>query len=188
MENRYICTECGKDFDLSNVKYYTEKHGFTDGRFETLSCCPYCGGGYREAVVCEHCGNAFSEDDTKMFGSWCKDCLLESVTYETFRQYLLDDWHKFGDCAITDLEWLFFKDVWGLNDIFLSKTGFYSSERCKKDLLALYDSYVALDTIRYQASKEHPFLDKIKSLLSEDLFVWEGWIIKYLEKNKNSGG
>jgi len=188
MEERYICTECGKDFDLSNVKYYTESHGFTDGRFETLSCCPYCGGGYMEAVVCEHCGNAFSEDDKNMFGSWCKECLLEAVNYETFRQYLLEDWRDFGDVAVTDLEWFIFRDVWGVNDSFLSKIDFYSSEYCKRDLLALYDAYVALDAIGYQSNKEHPFLDKIKSFVSEDLSVWEDWLVKYLEKNKNCGG
>lgn len=40
----YKCRCCGEVFD--EPQRYVETHGFTDGRYETWSCCPYCGGDY----------------------------------------------------------------------------------------------------------------------------------------------
>ena len=40
----YVCCDCGEIFDEPHVYY--ETHGFTDGLYETMSCCPYCGGDY----------------------------------------------------------------------------------------------------------------------------------------------
>lgn len=42
----YKCNNCGEVFDEPEVYY--EQHGFTDGRYERVSCCPYCGGDYDE--------------------------------------------------------------------------------------------------------------------------------------------
>ena len=42
----YICHNCGEIFD--EPRTYYESHGFTDGRYEPMSCCPCCGGDYGE--------------------------------------------------------------------------------------------------------------------------------------------
>lgn len=42
----YKCRCCGEVFDEPRV--YVETHGFTDGLYETWSCCPYCGGDYED--------------------------------------------------------------------------------------------------------------------------------------------
>ena len=42
----YICHNCGEIFD--EPRTYYEHHGFTDGRYEPMSCCPCCGGDYSE--------------------------------------------------------------------------------------------------------------------------------------------
>ena len=41
----YKCNCCGEIFD--EPRTYHETHGFTDGLYEAMSCCPYCGGDYR---------------------------------------------------------------------------------------------------------------------------------------------
>ena len=43
----YKCKCCGEVFD--EPRRYVETHGFTDGLYEHMSCCPYCGGDYTEA-------------------------------------------------------------------------------------------------------------------------------------------
>lgn len=42
----YKCKCCGEVFD--EPRRYVETHGFTDGLYETWSCCPYCGGDYED--------------------------------------------------------------------------------------------------------------------------------------------
>ena len=42
----YKCNNCGEIFDEPH-EYY-ETHGFKDGMYEHMSCCPYCGGDYDE--------------------------------------------------------------------------------------------------------------------------------------------
>ena len=42
----YKCNCCDCEFDEPHVYY--ESHGFTDGMYEKLSCCPYCGGDYTD--------------------------------------------------------------------------------------------------------------------------------------------
>ena len=42
----YKCKCCDEIFDEPHE--YVETHGFTDGRYECQSCCPYCGGDYEE--------------------------------------------------------------------------------------------------------------------------------------------
>lgn len=37
----YRCRDCGEYFDEPHR--YWETHGFTDGRYESWSECPYCG-------------------------------------------------------------------------------------------------------------------------------------------------
>lgn len=42
----YVCCNCGEVFN--DPRTYHETHGFTDGLYEAMSCCPCCGGDYSE--------------------------------------------------------------------------------------------------------------------------------------------
>lgn len=42
----YKCRCCDEVF--SEPRVYRESHGFTDGFYETQSCCPYCGGDFED--------------------------------------------------------------------------------------------------------------------------------------------
>lgn len=53
----YKCENCGETFDEPRVYY--ERHGFDDFP-ETLSCCPYCGGGYTGV---DHNGEEVDEEE-----------------------------------------------------------------------------------------------------------------------------
>ena len=49
MNGPYICHNCGEIFD--EPRTYYESHGFTDGLYEPMSCCPCCGGDYEPYEV-----------------------------------------------------------------------------------------------------------------------------------------
>lgn len=81
----YICRDCGETFD--EPKHYTERHGLETGPFEKLSCCPFCGGSYEEAVACELCGKlipaseaCIADDPDGGDLSVCSDCADELAT------------------------------------------------------------------------------------------------------------
>lgn len=60
----YICNHCGKTFDEPQVS--TTTHGTTSlGAcfYENWTESPCCQDGFSEAVICEKCGEAFSEED-----------------------------------------------------------------------------------------------------------------------------
>ncbi len=57
----YICVDCRRQFDEPHV--YEERHGLEHGPYEKLSCCPFCGGGYEEAVECDECGKVIPESE-----------------------------------------------------------------------------------------------------------------------------
>lgn len=176
MSDRYICTECRKDFSMDSVNYYVEKHGFNDGVYEKMTCCPYCGGGYEQADVCEKCGRSFAETDEDFYIRWCRDCLLLMVNYDTFREYMVDGWKTAGDIAISEIECFFLRDIWDVNHYLLSRIDSYSSLACKRDLFALYDSYVAIEKAQNVDGNHHPFLDKIRAFVSDDLYVFAQWL------------
>lgn len=76
--DRYICTDCGRTFDEPHE--YEERHGFTHGPYEKLSCCPYCGGGYEEAVECHDCGEPIPKSEAVLAEEdyyLCENCAEE---------------------------------------------------------------------------------------------------------------
>lgn len=165
MVERYICTECGKDFELDAVKRYTETHGFTDGPFEEMTCCPYCGGGYELAEVCEECGTAFcSDDDTLFANKWCKDCLREMITFDNFIDFLKDDANDFGPYEVGYLEQFYFTEMWGFADDAVPKM---SSMALKRDLLDLVKLNAKLNNL-FKDSVHGSFLDKCKNFIMGD--------------------
>jgi hypothetical protein len=170
----YICKECGHIFEEGEQKTYVERHDEVDGFPEYFSCCPVCGGDYEEAVICEACGGAFGQDDDRMVGKWCKDCLLGMVDYDLFKKYLEDGEDLCGSRAITDIEWFFFRDLWGMDSYHIRNLG--SSIECKTDLFSLYDAYVEGDKLDTQFTGKHPFLDKIKNFIADDIGCFADWL------------
>ena len=57
----YICVDCRRQFDEPHV--YEERHGLEHGPYEKLSCCPFCGGSYEEAIECDECGKIVPESE-----------------------------------------------------------------------------------------------------------------------------
>lgn len=45
---RYCCDNCGVLFD--EPRRVIERHGFDDGFYETIYCCPCCGDSYHEVA------------------------------------------------------------------------------------------------------------------------------------------
>ena len=86
MNRQCKCTDCGYVFDYEDRTVVKESHGFNDGFYETFSCCPNCGGDFEDAIECQECGEAFTEDE--IYGDkWCENCLRETINYETFFEY-----------------------------------------------------------------------------------------------------
>lgn len=53
--DRYFCNQCGNTF--YEPHQHIERHGFTEGPYETTNVCPYCGDtDYEEAFECDLCG------------------------------------------------------------------------------------------------------------------------------------
>lgn len=57
----YICVDCRRQFDEPHR--YEERHGLEHGPYEKLSCCPFCGGSYEEAIECDECGKIVPESE-----------------------------------------------------------------------------------------------------------------------------
>lgn len=85
MNRQCKCTDCGYVFDYEDRTVVKESHGFNDGFYETFSCCPNCGGDFKDAVDCDQCGETFTEDE--LYEGWCETCLRETINYDTFFEY-----------------------------------------------------------------------------------------------------
>ena len=76
----YICKDCDRIFQYPRL--WTETHGLDSPPFEKWRGCPYCGGVYQEAVVCELCGKYIvgkyikTKDDQFV----CQECYTEFST------------------------------------------------------------------------------------------------------------
>lgn len=49
----YICLDCHNEF--VSPEQTADARGFIDEPYESWWGCPYCGGPYAKAVVCDHC-------------------------------------------------------------------------------------------------------------------------------------
>ncbi len=85
MNRQCKCTDCGYVFDYEDRTVVKESHGFDDGFYETFSCCPNCGGDFKDALECDCCGETFFED--QLYEGWCEKCLRETINYDTFFEY-----------------------------------------------------------------------------------------------------
>lgn len=54
----YICQSCKGTF--AEPRTFEEDHGLLDGGLpEYLGCCPYCGGDFEPAEMCENCSKVY---------------------------------------------------------------------------------------------------------------------------------
>ena len=84
MNRQCKCTDCGYVFDYEDATAVKEDHGFDDFP-EIFRICPNCGGDFKDAVDCDHCGETFTEDE--LYSGWCEKCLRETINYDTFFEY-----------------------------------------------------------------------------------------------------
>ena len=84
MNRQCKCTDCGYVFDYEDATAVKEDHGFDDFP-EIFRICPNCGGDFKVAVDCDHCGETFTEDE--LYSGWCEKCLRETINYDTFFEY-----------------------------------------------------------------------------------------------------
>ena len=68
---KYVCKDCGRIFDESEIVTYTESYG------ERFTVSPCCNEEFYEADMCEKCGEWV--DPLEMNGNICKDCEEELV-------------------------------------------------------------------------------------------------------------
>ena len=84
MNRQCKCTDCGYVFDYEDATAVMEDHGFDDFP-ETFRICPNFGGDFKDAFDCDHCGEAFTDDE--LYDGWCEKCLRETINYDTFFEY-----------------------------------------------------------------------------------------------------
>lgn len=76
----FECRVCGNTFDGK------DPHPF---RNAMRTECPRCGSD-RIEEVCAKCGRAYVNDSTEFFGNYCRECLMQKLTYKTGHDFLLD--------------------------------------------------------------------------------------------------
>lgn len=74
--SKYVCLDCGEVFDEDRINTWEETHGLHCGPYEQRSGCPYCGGSYVEAHLCDACGEyinteTYVEIDDKRYCECC---------------------------------------------------------------------------------------------------------------------
>lgn len=76
----YICLDCGALFD--EPAHWEERHGLSTPPYEHFTGCPFCQGGYDEAIECKRCGATVpkSEAFTDSKGNYlCDSCMNEDL-------------------------------------------------------------------------------------------------------------
>lgn len=107
------CHDCGNIFDECEAGTRNEYHSeVPGGAYERFMCCPCCGSDeIEETGRCKKCEGAFLPDE--LFGSYyCKDCLTEAMTAETFLDFATTGVNS--DTDIDTLEDFIFIKVFGL--------------------------------------------------------------------------
>lgn len=85
----YICAKCGEVFETPEYRSWTEHHGDYDEPYGE-EVCPGCGSEwYEEAEKCKICGEWHAKDE--LYDGYCKDCLLEALTFESFLDFCLNE-------------------------------------------------------------------------------------------------
>ena len=119
----YICIDCRRQFDEPRV--YEERHGLETGPYEKMSCCPFCGGGYEEAVECDECGKVIPESEACFSEPWHKTLCPECYQAEEDAE---------EECAAEEEE--YDKPL---------VTADYTEVACKDSVASVYEQYENLD-------------------------------------------
>lgn len=119
----YICIDCRRQFDEPRV--YEERHGLEHGPYEKMSCCPFCGGGYEEAVECDECGKVIPESEACFSEPWHKTLCPECYQAE----------EEAIECRATEEE-EYDKPLVTVD---------YTETACKDSIAGVYEQYENLD-------------------------------------------
>lgn len=136
------CLHCHNTFDEDEVLTWEEGHGFNWGPKEKFSSCPFCGGDYEEAEICDKCGEYYLEDE--LFNGVCAGCVVDSIDYSDFLEFLTENEllgtfmfkmvfespepPEYSEKLLAELRNIFLRKR--LDDLTSSKAGFL--ELCKK--------------------------------------------------------
>lgn len=69
----YKCYSCGATFSEPKTDYDLVPYGSGYVKHASGESCPYCGGDYDKASVCELCGDSFFEEDSN-HNDVCQSC------------------------------------------------------------------------------------------------------------------
>lgn len=86
----YKCTSCGASFSEPNIVHDTVPYGAGYTKGPAQECCPYCGGNFEKAKICELCGNAYIDSN---HDSVCKRCI--SIVAKRFSELLKTNFTPF---------------------------------------------------------------------------------------------
>ena len=76
----FKCGSCGRKFDGKDPNPF----------YNAMATeCPCCGSD-RIVEFCAKCGRVQDFTKTEFFGNFCRDCLMQKLTYETGHDFLLD--------------------------------------------------------------------------------------------------
>ena len=112
-----ICVSCGNIFDeceaAVDLEYHSEVPG---GAYERFAKCPCCGSDeIEEATRCDKCMGEFLPDE--LCGSYyCKDCLQEALTFESFRSFAEDYDSTLEESEVHTIEHFMTVYVYGVSD------------------------------------------------------------------------
>ena len=95
------------------------------GPYEKMSCCPFCGGGYEEAVECDECGKVIPESEACFSEPWHKTLCPECYQAEEDAE---------EECAAEEEE--YDKPL---------VTADYTEVACKDSVASVYEQYENLD-------------------------------------------
>lgn len=158
----YKCLDCGEIFDGDEVETFEERHGFDDGRYESFSVCPHCGGAFEEAKRCKLCDSQGL--DSELCYGYCFDCVRRMITYDRFVEY-------FVEINNGDFELFMFDACFGTNP------PDSSSERLVRHLRGLFESRKAADLI----CGDGAFLESCRDFLMQDPDDFVCWLKKRKE-------
>lgn len=157
----FKCLHCHSVFEEDEVLTWEEGHGFDWGLQEKFSSCPFCGGDYETAELCDECLEHFTENE--LFEGMCEECVINSINYDDFLALLIED---------------NFLDTFMFKMVFESIEPFDCSEKLLMELRQIFLRKKADDMICGKTE----FLDLCKKFVKEGKFIG---VSEYAEWLKN---
>lgn len=152
----FKCDDCDAYFATPRRIY--ERHGFADGPAERRDVCPFCGGNFLPVTTCQICGTELTEDE--MYGTICRDCLEQSITYESFSAFSDESEDKGWRFTPNHIQMFLFERCFGI-------TGMNeSSAELREEMKDVYLRKVACEKLMGKKT----LLDSIKRYILDDSF------------------